>query len=119
MLRSVVQCLTACQLACLSCRGNYFFGCVGNCCVGCAVWQNSCNNLPRWGLCLACMGLFGAYVPWALEESLKHIKNGGTAFLLLEAHVYHIMKFWYPTGFRLFTLPVASCVQLQAITNNM
>lgn len=59
-------------------RGNYYFGCVGNACIGCATWKRSFLVLPRWALTLAAMALAGALVPWAFGSSLESFSSGGT-----------------------------------------
>ena len=45
----------------LAFRGNLYFGAVGACCVGCAVWQRSFCLLPRWALSLCCLSLVWPY----------------------------------------------------------
>ena len=58
-------------------RGNYYFGCVGSCCLGCAAWKRSFLVLPQWSLILAAMALAGGLVPWAFAGSLSAVQYGG------------------------------------------
>jgi len=48
-------------------RGNYYFGCTGNGCVGCSSHQRLFRMLPRWALILACIACVGSLVPWAFK----------------------------------------------------
>lgn len=64
----------------LDLRGNFYFGAVGACCVGCAAWQRIFNLLPRWALTAACLSLVGTYTPWAFGQSLANLKSWGGAF---------------------------------------
>ena len=59
-------------------RGNYYFGCVGNSCNGCATWKRSFLMLPRWAVTMAAMSLAGSLVPWAFGRSLDAVSFGGT-----------------------------------------
>ncbi|KAK9908128.1 hypothetical protein WJX75_002978 [Coccomyxa subellipsoidea] len=61
----------------LDLRGNFYFGAVGACCVGCAAWQRIFNLLPRWALTAACLSLVGTYTPWAFGQSLANLKSWG------------------------------------------
>ena len=63
----------------LDLRGNFYFGAVGACCVGCAAWQRNFNLLPRWALTAACLSLVGTYTPWAFGQSLANLKSWGGA----------------------------------------
>ena len=38
-------------------RGNFYFGAVGACCIGCAMWHRSFSLLPRWALSMCCISL--------------------------------------------------------------
>lgn len=58
-------------------RGNYFFGSVGNACIGCAIWMRSFHLLPRWSTTLAGMAIASALVPWAFARSLNAFEAGG------------------------------------------
>ena len=59
-------------------RGNYYFGCTGNGCVGCSSFQRCFRMLPRWALILGCIACVGALVPWAFKGSLATVNHGGT-----------------------------------------
>lgn len=61
----------------LDCRGNYYFGCTGNSCVGCSSLHCSFRMLPRWALVLACIACVGSLVPWAFKGSLLTVSHGG------------------------------------------
>lgn len=61
----------------LDLRGNYLFGCIGSCCIGCATWKRCFLMLPQWSMVLAAMGLTGALVPWAFAGSLQKMQYGG------------------------------------------
>lgn len=58
-------------------RGNFYFGAVSGCCVGCAAWQRVFNLLPRWALTTACLSLVGTYTPWAFGQSLANLHSWG------------------------------------------
>ncbi len=58
-------------------RGNYYFGCTGNACIGCSSHQRCFRMLPRWALILACIASVGSLVPWAFKGSLKTVNHGG------------------------------------------
>ncbi|KAK9840507.1 hypothetical protein WJX74_011000 [Apatococcus lobatus] len=58
-------------------RGNFFFGAVGNSCIGCATWHRSFNMLPRWSLTSACLSMVGVFAPWAFSGSLKGLDFWG------------------------------------------
>ena len=66
----------------LDLRGNFYFGAVGPCCVGCAAWHRVFNLLPRWALTAACLSLVGTYTPWAFGQSLANLKSWGGAPLM-------------------------------------
>ncbi|BDA44896.1 hypothetical protein COCOBI_06-3740 [Coccomyxa sp. Obi] len=61
----------------LDLRGNFYFGAVGPCCVGCAAWHRVFNLLPRWALTAACLSLVGTYTPWAFGQSLANLRSWG------------------------------------------
>ena len=58
-------------------RGNYYFGCMGNACLGCSTWKRCCQLLPQWTVTLAAMSLAFALVPWAFKHSLQAAGFGG------------------------------------------
>ena len=63
-------------------RGNYYFGCTGNGCVGCSSFQRCFRMLPRWALILGCIACVGALVPWAFKGSLATVNHGGVPMYL-------------------------------------
>jgi hypothetical protein len=61
----------------LDLRGNFYFGAVTACCIGCAAWHRTFNLLPRNVLTMVCLSLVGIYTPWAFGQSLANLKSWG------------------------------------------
>lgn len=60
----------------LDLNGNMYYGAIGNCCIGCAIWQRCFNCMPRWSLTCACLAVVWISGPWAFQNAMLTVKNG-------------------------------------------
>ena len=99
-------------------RGNFYFGAVSACCIGCVAWQRCFILLPRWALTMACVSLVrirpgldfrfivtiaascapkidvmmqvSTYSPWAFAKNLADLGSAGGKPSAAQSQPVHI-----------------------------